>query len=170
MHQKLQSCELRSWRILDAPSLTRYANNRKIWRNLRDAFPSPYSIEDAQAFIKAATTQVPETMFAICVNDKAVGSIGFRLHTDVERVSAEIGYWLGEPFWNKGITTEALSFLTKYAIEKYKLTRVFAVPYEWNDASFKVLEKSGYRLEGRMRKSVIKDGKIIDQLLYAYVP
>jgi [ribosomal protein S5]-alanine N-acetyltransferase len=111
----------------------------------------------------------PESMFAICVEDKAVGGIGFTLHSDIERISAEIGYWLGEPFWGRGIVTEALKAVTDYAIKNHGLKRVYAVPFESNNASFRVLEKAGYLLEGRMKRSAIKDGKVIDQLIYAYV-
>jgi RimJ/RimL family protein N-acetyltransferase len=95
-------------------------------------------------------------------------AIGFHIGKDVERISAEIGYWLAEPYWGQGIITEALSAVTKYAINQFDLKRVYAIPFEWNPASFRVLEKAGYRLEGRMRNSSIKDRKIIDQLLYAY--
>ncbi|MBU1938070.1 GNAT family N-acetyltransferase [bacterium] len=166
---KLSECDVRSYRKSDADSLPFHANNRKVWMNLRDGFPHPYTRDDAEAFIKIALEKRPETHFAIAVNDHAVGGIGFSLHTDVERISAEIGYWLGETFWNRGITTEALQAVTRYAVKEHKLTRVYADPYEWNRASFRVLEKAGYILEGRMRRSVIKDGKIIDQLLYAYI-
>ncbi len=166
---QLEKCDVRSWCEADADSLPFHANNRKVWLNLRDGFPHPYTRNDAQAFIKMAREQNPETLFAIAVNGQAVGGIGFGLHTDVERVSAEIGYWLGETFWNRGITTEALRAVTRYAVQEHELTRVYAVPYEWNHASFRVLEKAGYVFEGRMRRSVVKDGKIIDQLLYAYV-
>ena len=169
MHIPLSRCIVRSYLPTDAESLARYANNRKIWLALRDAFPHPYSVEDGRAFIKRATGADPETMFAICVGDEAAGGIGFSLHPDVERISAEIGYWLGEPFWGKGIVSEALSAVTEYAIRQHGLKRVYAVPYEMNAASFRVLEKAGYALEGRMRKSAIKDGKVIDQFLYAYV-
>jgi len=126
-------------------------------------------VADAEAFIARFSNTKPETNFAICVDDNAVGGIGFSLHSDVERISAEIGYWLGAPFRGRGITTEALKALTLYAVQEHHLQRVYAVPYEWNAASFRVLEKAGYVLEGRMRKSALKDGKIIDQLLYAYV-
>jgi RimJ/RimL family protein N-acetyltransferase len=165
----LKDCEVRSLEAGDASSLARHANNRKIWLNLRDAFPHPYTVRDARAFIRTAHKDVPERIFAIVVEGKAVGAIGFTIHRDVERVSAEIGYWLGEPFWGKGITTRALKAVTEYAIRTHRLTRIYAVPYEWNPASFRVLEKSGYQLEGRLRRSAVKDGKIIDQLLYAYV-
>ena len=160
---------MRSWSFKDVESIVYYADNRKIWINLRDGFPHPYLYKDGEKFIKMALARKPETFFAIEANGKAVGAIGFTLHTDVERVSAEIGYWLGEEFWGRGITTEVLKAVTQYAIKRHKLTRVYAVPYEWNPASCRVLEKAGYVLEGRMRRSVIKDGKIIDQFLYAYV-
>jgi ribosomal-protein-alanine N-acetyltransferase len=153
----------------DAESLAKYANNRKIWQNLRDGFPHPYLIENATAFITRVTSMKPETMFAICIDHEVVGGIGFTLHSDVERISAEIGYWLGEPFWGRGIMTTALEAVTQYAIKEHQLTRVYAVPYDNNNASFRVLEKAGFELEGRMKKSAIKDGKILDQLLYAYV-
>ena len=113
--------------------------------------------------------RTPETTFAIAVDDEAVGSIGFVLRTDVERVSAEIGYWLAEPFWGRGITTEALIALTKYAIDTHGLTRVYALPFAWNAASCRVLEKAGYVLEARLRRSAIKDGQITDQLQYAFI-
>ena len=98
------------------------------------------------------------------------GSVGFVLRTDVERVSAEIGYWLAEPFWGRGITTEALIALTKYAIGTHGLTRIYALPFAWNVASCRVLEKAGYVLEARLRRSAIKDGQITDQMQYAYIP
>ena len=170
MHLTLERCEVRSWETSDAPSLAAHANNRKIWINLRDAFPFPYTMRDAKAFIREARRDRRESFFAIVVEGHAVGGIGFSPHRDVERVSAEIGYWLGERFWGRGITTEALKAVTEFAVQTHQLTRVYAVPYEWNPASFRVLEKAGYRLEGRMRRSAIKDGKVIDQLLYAYVP
>lgn len=167
MEIKIQSFRVRSWRLGDAESIAEYANNRKIWLNLRDAFPSPYSIADAKEFITRALERDPETYFAIDINEEAVGSIGYVLHTDVERVSAEIGYWLGEPFWGQGIMTSALKAVTEYAIATHQLTRVYAAPFEWNKASCRVLEKAGYSFEGRMQKSAIKDDKVIDQFLYA---
>ena len=153
----------------DVESVATYANNRKVWLNLRDAFPHPYRRTDAQRFIRAVREREPETTFAIEVNGEAIGSIGFQLHGDVERVSAEIGYWIGEPFWGRGIATAALVAVTRYAVETHGLTRVFAVPFAWNTASCRVLEKAGYVLEGRLRRSAIKDGRITDQMQYAFV-
>jgi RimJ/RimL family protein N-acetyltransferase len=111
----------------------------------------------------------PECNFAMAVEGLAVGGIGLHLQGDVERVSAEIGYWLGESFWGRGIATEALGAVTRYGIETYHLTRVFALPFAHNTASCRVLEKAGYRLEGRLRRSAIKDGQIVDQLQYGFV-
>ena len=169
MEIMLTRCAVRSWRTSDADALARHADNRNIWINLRDAFPHPYSKRDAREFLKSLSQRQPETLFAIAVNDEAVGGIGFVLHPDVERVSAEIGYWLAEPFWGRGIATEALAALTAHAIQTHGLTRIYAVPFAWNAASCRVLEKAGYVLEGRLRKSAIKDGKLTDQLQYAFV-
>lgn len=115
-----------------------------------------------------ATEMSPMTFFAISVDGEAVGGIGYTLHQDVERISAEIGYWLGTSFWGRGIMTSALIALTRYAFDQHAdLRRICAVPYAWSGASMRVLERAGYRLEGRMRQSAIKDGKVTDQLLYA---
>jgi ribosomal-protein-alanine N-acetyltransferase len=165
----LPRCVVRSWRRSDVESLARHADNRRIWINLRDAFPHPYTKRDAREFIRATMRRDPETFFAIAVDGAAVGGIGFVLHPDVERVSAEIGYWLAEPFWRRGITTEALGAVTQYAIATHHLTRVYAVPFAWNTASCRVLEKAGYVLEGRLRNSAIKDGIVTDQLQYAFI-
>ena len=165
----LKSCEVRSWRTSDADSLLRHANNRNIWLNLRDAFPHPYTKHDARAYIRSVRERTPETTFAIAVADEAVGSIGFVLRSDVERVSAEIGYWLAEPFWGRGIATEALVALTRHAIATHALTRIYALPFAWNLASCRVLEKAGYTLEARLRRSAIKDGQITDQMQYAFI-
>ncbi len=169
MRLVLASCEVRSWSTGDVAPMAEYANNRKIWMNLRDRFPHPYSRRDARAFITAIRARDQETAFAIAVDGRAVGGIGFVLHEDVERVSAEIGYWLGEPFWGRGIVTEALKATTSYAIEQFGLTRVYAVPFAWNGASARVLEKAGYTLEGRLHRSAIKDGVVTDQLQYAFI-
>jgi len=169
MRLTLKTCEVRSWRVSDLDSLVRHADNRNIWINLRDRFPHPYTKRDGQRFIRSMRESEPETAFAIVVESLAVGGIGFALQQDVDRTSAEIGYWLGEPFWGRGITTEALVAVTRYAIETHGLTRIFAVPFAHNTASCRVLEKAGYALEGRLRRSAIKDGRIVDQSQYAFI-
>jgi [ribosomal protein S5]-alanine N-acetyltransferase len=169
MNIELKNCSVRSYRITDIESITENANNRGISKNMRDGFPYPYSLENGRTFIDNSMRLNPETNFAICVDDKAVGGIGFVLHSDIERISAEIGYWLGEPYWGKGIVSDALAAVTEYAIKTHDLRRVFAVPFAYNKASARVLEKAGFILEGTMRNSAIKDGQVIDQFLYAYV-
>jgi RimJ/RimL family protein N-acetyltransferase len=170
MHLSLKTCAVRSWSTGDVVSLAAYANNRRIWMNLRDAFPHPYTEHHAREFIRAVRIRHPETTFAIDVGGVAVGSIGYVLHADVERVSAEIGYWIAEPFWGKGIATDALGAVTAHAVATHGLTRIYAVPFAWNAASCRVLEKAGYALEARLRRSAIKDGQITDQFQYAFVP
>ena len=160
---------MRSFEARDADSIATHANNRKIWLNLRDRFPYPYSRRDAVAFLDFTRRESPECSFAIAVDGEAVGAIGFVQQPDVERVSAEIGYWIGEPFWGRGIVSEALAATTRYAISMHGLTRVFALPFAHNLGSCRVLEKAGYQLECRRRRSAIKDGEILDQLQYAYI-
>jgi RimJ/RimL family protein N-acetyltransferase len=160
---------VRSWRRSDAASIAEQANNRKIWINLRDRFPHPYTPGDARMFLREVMNREPESAFAIDVGGQAVGGIGFVPQLDVERVSAEIGYWLGEAYWGRGIATEALGAVTRLAISRHGLTRVFALPFAWNRASCRVLEKCGYQLEARLRRSAIKDGRIVDQMQYAFV-
>ena len=164
----LPKCTVREWRLDDAVSLAQHANDRRIWLNMRDAFPHPYTIADATAFLAVAIAMQSRTWFAVTVDGHAVGGIGYTLHGDVERVAAEIGYWLGTAFWGRGIMTSALRAVTAYAFREHPdLRRVYAVPYATSTASAHILEKSGYRLEGRMRQSVIKDGHVLDQFMYA---
>ena len=166
---RLKTCDVRSWEMSDVDSIARYANNRNVWINLRDAFPHPYSKQNARDFIRAVRQRTPETTFAIVVGGEAIGSVGFVLHPDVERVSAEIGYWIGEPFWGRGIATDALVAVTRYAIDTHHLTRVYALPFAWNKPSCRVLEKAGFVLEARLRRSAVKDGIVTDQMQYAFI-
>lgn len=167
MHLELSHCTIRPWTHADAESLHRHADNRQVSIHLRDRFPFPYGMEQARSFLGWIATQVAPTVWAIDIQGEAVGGIGIELHTDVERVSAEIGYWIGQPFWGRGIATEVLIAVTAAAFEQFDITRIYAVPFADHVASIRVLEKAGYVLEGRMRQSAIKDGKIRDQLLYA---
>ena len=160
---------IRSWEMGDAPAIVKYANNKRIWRNLRDAFPHPYTRSDAQDFLNKVMAHNPECVFAIATKSEAIGGIGLVIGEDVHRFSAELGYWLAEPFWNQGIMTQAVKHLVEYAFINLNLHRIYAEPYEGNDASVRVLEKAGFQYEGRLRTSVCKDGKMLDQLLYARV-
>ena len=160
---------IRSWRLDDAAALAKYASNAAVWINLRDSFPFPYTKEDAGAWLGAVSMQVPETAFAIASPQEAIGGIGLQFQYDVYRKSAELGYWLGEPFWRKGIATLAVQAITVYAFRRFDLERIYAAVFGWNMASARVLEKAGYRLEGRFRNAVFKDGRITDQLMYGIV-
>ena len=169
MRLELKTCTLRSWEWRDRDAIVRHANNRKVSLNLRDRFPYPYTDRDARNWLDAVIGLEPETNFAIDVAGEAVGGIGYTMQYDVARRSAEIGYWLGEGFWGRGIATEALIAATDHAFANHDLCRVFAHVFDWNRASARVLEKAGYAFEGRMRKSVTKEGQTIDQLMYAMI-
>jgi ribosomal-protein-alanine N-acetyltransferase len=159
--------KLRPWQLSDVDSLQHHANNRDIWLNLRDRFPYPYTRDAAETWLRHATTAASATDFAIEVDGAAVGGIGFQSHEDIERISVEIGYWLGAEYWGRGLMSAAVSAATGYAFTVLSVTRVFAVPFARNAASIRVLEKAGYRREGVMRRSAIKDGVVLDQVLYA---
>jgi RimJ/RimL family protein N-acetyltransferase len=164
---QLSNAVIRPWSLDDLPSLVQYADNRAIWQHLRDRFPSPYTVEAGRAFLAFVTSEPVPTIWAIAVDGMAVGGIGLELHEDVERVSAELGYWLGEPYWNRGIVTAAVRAVTAHAFQTSDLTRIFAVPFADNAASLRVLDKAGYVIEGRLRQSAIKGGVIKDQILFA---
>jgi ribosomal-protein-alanine N-acetyltransferase len=151
----------------DAPSVARHANNPKIGVNLRDGFPYPYRVEDAQAFIG----NLPEDLnvFAVEVDGEAAGCIGFTFGTNIHRFVAEVGYWLGEAHWGKGIATAVLASATGAMFANHELHRIHADPFAWNAASIRVLEKAGYVFEGRKRCSAFKEGKVADQVLYAKI-
>jgi ribosomal-protein-alanine N-acetyltransferase len=167
MRLALSTCIVRPWAESDAESLQRHANNRNVSIHLRDRFPFPYEMEHARTFLGWLAKQPSPTVWAIEVNREAVGGIGIEMHSDVERVSAEIGYWLGEGVWGRGIATEALRAVTTEAFTRYDITRLYAVPFADHPASVRVLEKAGYVREGVMRRSAIKEAKVRDQFLYA---
>jgi RimJ/RimL family protein N-acetyltransferase len=166
---KGQLCTVRRWAASDAESLVRHADNFEVAKHLRDRFPHPYRREDARAFLKVVAAADPVTNFAIAVDDQACGGLGFVPGADIERFSAEVGYWLGQACWGRGIATEALRLFTDYAFGTLGLLRVFALPLADNPASIRVLEKAGYQLEGRLRSSCVKYGQPRDQALYARV-
>ena len=159
--------QIRSYEISDKKALLIYANNYNISKNLRDSFPYPYTEREAQAWITAAINQNPELNFAIANTNELIGGIGISLQPDVYRFSAEIGYWIAEPFWGKGIASLALVASCTYVFEQFDLNRIFAGAFQGNEASMHVLEKSGFKLEGRLRNAVYKDNRFKDQLMYS---
>lgn len=164
------ACTLRPWRQTDHAALLRYANNRSIWRNLRDRFPHPYDDAAATAWLAlAAAAPTPEGVWAIETAGEAIGGLGLQRLPDIGRCSAEIGFWLGEPFWGRGIASAAVHKVADHALQQPDLWRLVAAVFSWNPASGRVLEKAGFKLEAILRRAGIKDGVVIDQLLYARV-
>ncbi len=159
--------KLRPWNPDDIDSLVEQANNFKIARFLTDGFPHPYTRENGRAFIEMATRDEPVHIFAIEVNSKAVGAIGLHPQTDIMKKNAELGYWLGEAYWGKGIITEAVKQVVKFGFDTFDITRIYARPYGTNTASQKVLEKAGFALESRIEKIIFKNGEFLDELIYA---
>ena len=151
----------------DAESLARHGDDRGIWLNLRDGFPHPYTVEAARAYIARVSRQSPVTSLMTVVDGNAAGGVSLRIGADIERFSAEIGYWLGREYWGRGIVSEAVSLATRHAFEVLGMKRVFALPFVRNAASHRVLAKAGYVLEGTMRHSAVKEGELMDQHLYA---
>jgi RimJ/RimL family protein N-acetyltransferase len=165
----LSRCVLREWRDGDEPSLAHHADNPNVARHLRDGFPQPYTLRDAAAWIASVRNAAPPMQFAIVVDRHAVGGIGITMQHDIFRRSAEIGYWLGEDFWGRGIMAEAVAAVTAYAFRTFDLAHVFAGVFEGNRASARVLEKAGFALEGRLRKHVTKNGVTMDELVYGAI-
>ena len=153
----------------DAEQLAFLANNVNIWNNVRDFFPHPYSIEDADFFINLTKNENPRLTFAIDYKGELCGVTGIVKQNDIYSHSAEIGYWIGETFWGKGIATEAVKQLTKYAQTELGYVRLFAGVFEYNKSSMRVLEKCGFQQEGIFKKGLIKNGKIWDEYRFGLV-
>lgn len=160
---------LRSFSLADAEALVILANNKNISQNLRDGFPHPYSLKDAKIFIKKCLEMDIQSVFAIQFKDELVGSIGLYIQKDVYRLSAELGYFIGEMYWNKGVATKSVRLITKYGFENLHLTRIFAGVFEHNEASRQVLEKNDFVLECIKRKAILKNKRILDEYYYAKI-
>ncbi len=158
---------LRPWTPADLPSLVQYANNANIAKNMTDGFAHPYTDEHGRNFIAFATAEDPVRIFAIDVNGEAVGSIGLHPQHDIQRKNMELGYWLAEPFWGKGIMPQAVRQMVDYGFANFEVTRIFARPFGTNIASQKVLEKAGFTLEARFENTLFKNGEFVDELVYA---
>lgn len=147
----------------DRNVLAQLADNKKIWDNVRDFLPSPYSIEDAKYFIELTQKEEPQMTFAIEYDSQFCGVIGLVRQSDVYRRTANIGYWLGEPYWNKGIATVSVKLVTEYGFDKLHLIRIHTGVFEYNIGSMKVLTKNGYFKDGVFKKSIFKNGQIFDE-------
>jgi ribosomal-protein-alanine N-acetyltransferase len=162
---------LRLWEKHDAKRVYELVNNEKIVRNLRDYIPFPYTLEDAHAFIKDCLAKDPSQAIirCVCVNGEAAGSIGVLRFSDVYRRSAEIGYWIGEPYWGKGAATASVKIICGEVFLSTDIVRIEAGVFSWNAASMRVLEKSGFSFEGILRRSVYKNNTFGDQHVYALI-
>lgn len=158
---------LRPWTTEDAESLQHFANNPKVANNLMDRFPHPYSLEDAHRFIVMAQSHQPVQIMAIEIEGKAAGGIGVHPADDIYRRNAELGYWIAEPYWGRGIATAAVKQITDYAFSNFDIDRIFARPFGNNLASQKILQKAGYVLEARLAQTFFKNGRYEDELIYA---
>ena len=158
--------EFRAWKHGDEESLAENANNINIWKNVRDRMPYPYTITDARNWISYCQYITPVTNFAIVVDGNAVGAVGFELKEDIYCMNAEVGYWLGEPFWGKGISTKALEWIVDYIHSKFDIHRIYACVFINNRASRRVLEKAGFRLEAVHKDAVFKEEKYLDECIY----
>ena len=163
-------CLIRDWHDADAASLARHANSRAVWENLRDTFPHPYTRIHATRFLATAATADPPTQFALVVGGEAVGGIGYDYPEDAPGGGAELGYWLNEAYWGRGIATAAVRAITAHAFRAHTpLHRIYALSFAWNIASARVLEKSGYTFERTIHQGAIKDGRAVDQLVHAII-
>jgi len=163
--------DIRPWKIEDAPSIAKTLNNKKVQDNLRDGIPFPYSVSDAEEYIeKTLNADINTTyMWAITVDEVVAGSIGVFRRDNVHRLTAEVGYYIGEEHWGKGIMTEAIKKACAYIFEKTDIVRIFAEPYSTNAASCRALEKAGFTYEGLLRSNAIKNDKIVDMKMYAII-
>ncbi|WP_024345234.1 GNAT family N-acetyltransferase [Lacrimispora indolis] len=164
-------CNIRCWRPEDASDLAQALNNKKILDNLRDGLPYPYRTEDAKEFITAMLNADKKTTyaFAITVEDMAVGSIGVFRKDNIHSKTAEMGYYISEKYWGKGIGTSAVKQVCKYILEKTDIIRIFAQPFSYNTASCRILEKAGFEYEGTLRKNAVKNGVVLDMKMYSIV-
>lgn len=162
---------IREWKLSDAGALAAAINNKNVQDNLRDGIPFPYTAADAEEFINA-TLGAPagsQYAFAICADGAAVGSIGVFRGQNVHRLTAEMGYFIGQPHWGKGIVTKAIGDVCRYIFENTDIVRIYAEPYAHNAASCRALEKAGFTLEGVLRKNAVKNGRIVDMKMYSLI-
>jgi ribosomal-protein-alanine N-acetyltransferase len=163
------ACLVRDWTWADVPALVHYANNRKVWINLSDVFPYPYTEANAEAWIGYQRGLPEPTGWAIEVNGEAIGGIGLTRREGIFAWSAEFGYWLGEPFWGRGIMSAAAVTIAPWALAHFGLLRLESWAFARNAASIRILEKSGFVCEGVLRRSAVKDGEILDRVAYARI-
>jgi RimJ/RimL family protein N-acetyltransferase len=162
----MQLFTLRKWQLSDLDSLMKHADNRKIADRLTDQFPHPYTRESGEGFLKMAMAKDPPNVFAIDVEGEAVGCIGIFPQEDIHRLNAEMGYWLSGSYWGRGIMTAAIRRMVDYGFSTFDIIRIYARPFGTNLASQRVLEKAGFTCEARFEKVLIKNGELLDEIVY----
>lgn len=162
-------CKLKKWAIEDAADLAKALSNKKVQDNLRDGIPYPYTEQDGKEYISSMLFQDENQTFAfaITLDDKVIGSIGVFRQTNIHIRTAELGYYIAEEYWGRGIMTEAVKQICEYVFTNSDVIRIYAEPFADNAASCRVLEKAGFQYEGRLRKNAVKNGKVIDMKMYA---
>ncbi len=163
--------KIRKWRIEDAADLASALSNKKVQDNLRDGLPYPYREQDGKEFILAmlSADENDTFAFAITVNEKVIGSIGAFRQTNIHSKTAELGYYIAEEYWGKGIMTEAVKQLCSYVFSNSDIIRIYAEPFAYNIGSQRVLEKAGFQYEGTLRRNAVKNGKVLDMKMYALI-
>nr|DAV53409.1 MAG TPA: acetyltransferase [Caudoviricetes sp.] len=162
-------CRIRKWELSDATDLAAALSNKKIQDNLRDGLPYPYTEQDGTDYISAMLSADENEIFAfaITVDEKLVGSIGIFRQGNIHRQTAELGYYIAEEYWGRGIMTEAVRQICVYVFEKSDIIRIYAEPFAYNAASCRVLEKAGFQYEGTLRSNAVKNGEVIDMKMYS---
>lgn len=165
----MMNCRIRKWELADAKDLAAALSNTKIQDNLRDGLPYPYTEQDGIDYISAmlSADENDTFAFAITVEEKVIGSIGVFRQDNIHRQTAEVGYYIAEEYWGKGIMTDAIKQICKYVFEKSDIIRIYAEPFAYNMASCRALEKAGFQYEGTLRKNAVKNGKVIDMKMYS---
>ncbi len=157
---------LRPWTASDVEPLAIYFNNINIWNNLRDYIPHPYTMEDAESFISSQDNLMPAQNFAILKEGEIAGGIGIILQEDVYKMNVELGYWIAEPFWGKGIASAAVELMSAYTFDNFAINRIVAEVFEYNKSSMRVLEKNGFYLESVRRKGILKNNFLVDDFVW----
>ncbi|MDE6658455.1 MAG: GNAT family N-acetyltransferase [Oscillospiraceae bacterium] len=162
-------CKIRKWKLSDASDLALALSNKKIQDNLRDGLPYPYTEQNATEYIQAMLSADENKIFAfaITIDNKVIGSISIFRQENIHRRTGELGYYIAENYWGKGIMTEAVKQICEYVFNNTDIIRIYAEPFAYNSASCRVLEKAGFQLEGILKNNAVKNGKIIDMKLYA---
>lgn len=165
------NCKIRKWKLSDATDLAFAISNQKVQDNLRDGLPYPYTEQDAADFIQAmlSADETETFSFSITIDGKTIGSIGVFRQSNIHRRTAELGYYIAENYWGKGIMTEAVKQICEYVFNNSDIIRIYAEPFAYNKASCRVLEKAGFQFEGTLKSNAVKNGKIVDMKMYALV-